>query len=112
MSELLLYPQRATLKKLSPDSADADKEGYVILASGIKIQLQPLGPEYTALMPEGESGKMYRGITTHRGIKIGMIIETEGTATIPGMQLKVIGVEEWNGPLGYIANLSLLKAAD
>ena len=112
MSELLIYPQKAVIKKLSPDAADNEKEGYVIVASGVKIQLQPLGAEYAALMPEGETGKMYRGITTYKGIKTGMIIETLGTATISGEQFKVLGVEEWDGPLGYIASLSLLKAAD
>ncbi len=38
-----------------------------------------------------------------------MIMITSGTATVSGMRLKIIGVEEWNGPAGRHFELLLLR---
>jgi len=110
MAGFIIYQQTAKLKQLSPDSADADKEGYVVVNPNLKVNIQPAGPEYITLTPMGETGKMYRGFTTYSGIKVGMIIETSGTAT--NLRLKVLGVEEWSGPLGTHYNLTLLQPGE
>jgi len=107
-----MYQQNVVLKKLSPDSEDADKEGYIVVNPNLKINIQPAGPEYIALTPIGETGKMYRGFTTCSGIKTGMIIETSGTITASRIRLKVLGVEEWSGPLGTHYNLTLLEPGE
>jgi hypothetical protein len=112
MAGFLIYQQNAVLKKLSPDSEDADKEGYVVVNPNFKVNIQPAGPEYIALTPMGETGKMYRGFTTCPGVKVGMIIETSGTITASGLRLKVLGVEEWSGPLGTHYNLTLLQPGE
>ena len=112
MAGFIIYTQTAKLKQLSPDSADADKEGYVVVNPNLKVNIQPAGPEYIALTPIGETGKMYRGFTTQSGIKTGMIIETSGTITVSGLRLKVLGVEEWSGPLGTHYNLTLLQPGE
>ena len=108
----IIYTQKAKLLQLSPDQASADKEGYIVVNPELRVNIQSAGPEYIALTPIGEIGKMYRGFTTQSGIKTGMIIETSGTITVSGMRLKVLGVEEWNGPLGTHWNLNLLQPGE
>jgi hypothetical protein len=112
MAGFIIYQQNAKLKQLSPDSQSADKEGYIIINPDLKVRVEPAGPEYIALTPIGETGKMYRGFTTQSGIKTGMIIETSGTITVSGLRLKVLGVEEWVGPLGTHYNLNLLAPGE
>jgi len=103
----IIYTEKVNVKKLQPDAEDSDKEGYVLLQSGVLINIQPAGPEYSLVTPAGEMVKTYRGFTTFDGIKIGMIIEREN-----GKRLKVVGVEEWNGPLGKHLNLTLAEEVD
>jgi len=108
----IIYTTKAKLLQLSPDQASADKEGYIVVNPNLKVNIQPAGPEYIALTPVGETGKMYRGFTTCSGIKTGMIIETSETITASGIRLKVLGVEEWSGPLGTHYNLTLLEPGE
>lgn len=105
----IIYKQNALVKTLTPDSADADKEGFVTHIPNLKVNIQPAGPEYVALNPIGEAGKMYRAFTTTSGIKEGMILVTSGTTTVSGIRLKVIGEEEWNGPMGKHYELTLIN---
>lgn len=111
-SDFIIYKQNAIARALDPDSADSDKEGYVDRIRDLKVNIQVAGPEYEALTPVGDAGKLYLGYTTTSGIKEGMMIVTSGTTTISGMRLKVLGVEEWRGPLGRHYELRLLKPAE
>jgi len=112
MESWIIYKQDASVRALNPDSADADKEGYIEIIPNLKINIQPAGPEYTALSPLGETGKLYRGFTTSSGIKEGMVLVTSGTTTISGMKLKVLGVEEFRGAIGTHFELLLLKPGE
>lgn len=100
LGNFIVYKQNAIVKRLQKDAVDADLEGYVNVYCGLRVNIQPAGLSYSALMANGEMGKIYMGYTTYSGCKIGMEIVTSGTATISGMQYSVEGVEEWNGPIG------------
>ena len=95
--------------QLSPDSTDANKEGYIVVNSGFRLNIQPMKPELVALSPYGDQGKLFTGFTSTPGIKESMVISTAGTTTISGMRLRVIGVEQWVGPLGLTVELALLQ---
>lgn len=97
---IITYKQVANLRRLQRDSADADLEGYVNLYCGLRLNIQPAGAEYQALLGDGSMGRIYRAYTSYSGCQIGMEIATSGTATISGMRYEVIGTEPWNGPLG------------
>lgn len=96
----IAYKQSAIVKRLHKDAVDADLEGYVTVFSNLRVNIQPAGLDYSALMANGEMGKMYMGYTTYSGCKIGMQVVTSGSVSVSGMQYAVEGVEEWNGPLG------------
>lgn len=108
----IIFTGDAKIRKLDPDNSDSDKEGYIDFIPNLKVNIQPAGPEYIALTPLGETGKMYRAFTTISGIKEGMIMVTSGTLTISGMRLKISGVEEWNGPMGKHYELMLLRPGE
>ena len=108
----IIYKQDASVRKLQPDNQDADKEGFVLHIPNLKVNIQSAGPEYIALTPMGETGKLYHGFTTTLGIRTGMIVETSGTITISGMRLKVIGEQEWKGPMGTHYELTLLAPGE
>ena len=111
---MLSFPflSNAIVQSYQPDSTNADVEGYITSIPALKINIQPAGPEYQLLNPMGEAGKVYRGFTTQPGIRENMYIVTSGTVTVSGMRLKVIGVEEFQGPLGYTSQLTMLKAQE
>lgn len=100
LGNFIVYKQTADVYRLQKDAHDTDLEGYQKVYSGLRVNIQPAGLSYAALMANGEVGKMYMAYTTYSGCKIGMKILTSGTATISGMQYAVEGVEEWNGPIG------------
>ncbi len=106
------FTNDAIVKAYSPDSANSDIEGYVTIVPNFKINVQPAGPEYQLLAPQGESGKIFRGFTTRSGIRENMFVVISGMVTVSGMRLKVIGVENFTGPLGFTSQLTLLKAQE
>ena len=106
------FADNAIVKAYSPDSANSDVEGYVTIIPNFKVNVQPAGPEYQLLAPQGEAGKIFRGFTTRSGIRENMFVVLSGTVTASGMRLKVIGVENFNGPLGFTSQLTLLKAQE
>lgn len=108
----IIYQQDASVRKLEPDAADADKEGFTEFIPNLKVNVQPAGPEYIALTPVGETGKLFRGFTTRSGISEGMILVTSGTVTVSGMRLKVLGVADWRGPMGRHFELILLQPGE
>ena len=91
---MIIYKEKATLKRLSPDSADSDKEGYIVVTDDLYVNIQPMGSEYIALSPMGDVSKTYQGFTTYTGISPEMLIETSE------LKLKVAGVDKYDGPLG------------
>ncbi len=99
----LIYKEKATLKMLSPDSADSDKEGYITITDSLYINIQPMGSEYIALSPAGDVGKSYQGFTTYTGISPEMIIQTTE------LKLKVNGVDKYEGALGKHYQLLLTE---
>jgi len=104
----IIYKKDAMLRRLNPDSADADKEGYVTIISNFKISLQPAGPEYQ-MFYEGGAGKVYTGLTTQSGIRISDMVVLSGTATFSGIKTFVRGIEEWSGPMGTYYRLVLAE---
>lgn len=106
----IIYTINAYVMKLSPDSQDADKEGYVIHIPRLKVNIQSMQPEYTAIGPNGETAKMYRGYTTAKNISESMMLVASGNTTYSGSRFRITGVEEWNGPLGLHYNLILVEA--
>lgn len=103
----MIYTETASAKKLQPDSADADKEGFITAIASFKINIQPLGIEYQAFAPEGAAGKVYQAFTSETGIERMMIIDTAA-----GVRYKVLGVEKWQGAMGNTTRLNLLKPDD
>lgn len=107
MSNFIIYKQAAEVRKLSADPSKADLEGYVTLATNIKLNIQPAGPEYQLLEPG--MAKIYKAFTTYSGAQIGMMLVTSGTATISGMRYDITGVEEWRGPMGRTYELMIRR---
>lgn len=103
---------RATFKKLQPDNADADKEGYVSITNltGISCNVQPVSSN-PAEMSTGMFSKShilylsptYSGIREGYRVTISGLYDGELNRT-----LTVDGVEDWSkGPLPhYEINLS------
>jgi hypothetical protein len=112
MSGFFIYKSTAEVKKLSADSADADKEGYIPFIATCKISIQPAGMEYVAADPEGSMGKLFQGYTTASGIRNGMLVVTSGTLTVSGMRYQMIGAQEFSGPLGRTCELLLRVAVN
>jgi hypothetical protein len=106
MLDLIIYKQNAQARKLNPDSNNADKEGYETFIPNFKINVQPITLDFI-VTAEGQFGKTYKGFTTQSGLKESMQIVVSGTATVSGIKLKVVGVEEWRGPLGRTFELLL-----
>jgi len=106
------FSNNAIVKSYKPDGANSDIEGYITIIPNFKVNIQPAGPEYQLLAPQGEAGKIFRGFTTRSGIRENMFVIVSGTVTVSGMKLKVIGVENFNGPLGFTSQLTMLKAQE
>lgn len=107
---LIIYKNTASLKKLNPDSQDADRQGYVTHYPNLRINIQPAGPEFKLTEPSGGIGDLYQGFTTFSGCQRGMRLTISGTSTLSGVNYDIIGREEWRGPLGLTVELLLRKA--
>ena len=81
------------VSRLTKDSDNASKESYQVnlALSAVKCQIQPAGPEETAIS-EGVFGQTYLAFTTTSGIFPGDYITVSGT----GEQYRVKGVEDWS----------------
>lgn len=90
----------ASVERLTPTEADADKEQYQAVGNygAIPINVQPASAELTAIS-EGSFGKTFRAFTTVSGIKISDRITISGTGDIFIVQ----GVQnhQW-GPLPHL----------
>jgi len=96
----IIYKQNADLYRLSPETANTDRERYSLIYSGLRVNVQPAGLEYVATDPSGAIGKLFKCFTTYSGCQIGMIMTISGTVTSSGMRTEITGVEEFKGPLG------------
>lgn len=112
MSNFLIYKQTADLYRLTTESTDQSREKYTRLFSGLRVNIQPAGLEYTATQPDGAIGKMFRAFTTYSGCQIGMMLISSGTATISGVRYDITGVEGFTGPLGRTFELLLRKSTN
>ena len=92
MSSLLL-DHIISIKRLTKDSDNADKESYVdnLALGAVKCQIQPATPEETAVA-EGVFGQTYVCFTTQSGIYSGDFVTVSGNQE----KYKVKGVEDWS----------------
>lgn len=97
----MILDRTVNVARLTPDNDNADKEGYVTLLSGVKMNIQPASAELLALS-EGQIGKTYRAFTSISGILLSDKITVSGT----GSNYIVKGVEDWH--FGAIPHLELL----
>ncbi len=75
------YPQHAYVARLTADSDSTSHESFVAhpgFPDGIRINVQPASPEFTALH-EGIQGKMFQGFTTASGVVEGFKLTMSGT---------------------------------
>ena len=112
MSSFIIYKSTANLYKLVTDSADARRETYSNIYTGLRINIQPASPEFVLGDIQGEMGKLFRAYTTYSGCQVGMVLVTSGTTTVSGMRYHILGVEEWSGPIGRHYELVVRKATN
>lgn len=106
----ITYKQTADLFRLSRDSADNDRETYIRIYSGLRVNIQPAGMEYVATSPDGAIGKIFKCFTTYSGCQIGMLLISSGTTTISGSRYEITGVEEYSGYMGRHFELIVRKS--
>lgn len=89
----MLLDKIASVSRLNPDTADADKESYQAVGNynAIKINVQPATAELTAIS-EGKYGQTYRAFVAVSGILIGDRITISGTG---GKVFTVKGIDDW-----------------
>lgn len=107
----ILYTSTADLYRLNTES-NPNREKYVRIFQGLKVNIQPAGLEYVVTDPQGGIGKNFKAFTTYSGCQIGMVLVASGTPTISGMRMDVLGVEPWNGPLGKHFELLVRKSTN
>lgn len=108
----ITYKSTADLYRLRRETADNDREKWERVYTGLRVNIQPAGLEYTATQPDGAIGKLFRAFTTYSGCQIGMVLVSSGTATISGMRYEVTGVEPFEGPLGRHYELLVRKSTN
>lgn len=106
----IIYKSTANLFRLNRESGDADREKYQLLYTGLKVNIQPAGLEFTATQPDGAIGKLFRGFTTYSGCQIGMQLVMSGTTTTSGYRYDIQGVEPFEGPMGRHWELLVRKS--
>lgn len=78
---MLILDKIASIYRLQPTSGDSDKEDYQLVGNynRVQINIQPAGPELTALS-EGQYGKTYQAFVTVSGIRQGDRVTVSGTS--------------------------------
>lgn len=81
------------IKRLTPDSDNADKEGYVVDLSlqSVKCQIQPVSAEESVIV-DGVYGQTFLMFTTQSGIFSGDKVTVSGS----GSTYRVKGVQDWS----------------
>lgn len=89
----LLYDHVISIKRLTRDSDNTNKESYQANAAlqGVRCQIQPASAEDTVIA-NGVFGQTYICFTTNSGILSGDHVTVSGT----GEQYRVRGVEDWS----------------
>ena len=108
----IIYKSTANLFRLNRESASSDREGYQLVYTGLRVNIQPAGLEYTATQPDGAIGKLFRGFTTYSGCQIGMLLVVSGTTTTSGFRYDITGVEPFEGPMGRHYELLVRKSTN
>lgn len=100
----MILDRTVNIARLTPDESDTDKEAYVDVLSGVRMNIQPASAELLALS-EGQIGRTFRGFTTISGIYISDRITVSGN----NVQYIVKGVEDWYfGPIPHLELLLFL----
>lgn len=86
----MILDRTVNIARLTPDNDNADKETYVTLLTGVKMNIQPASAELLALS-EGQIGKTFRAYTSISGILLSDKITVSGTSST----YIVKGVEDW-----------------
>lgn len=107
----ILYTSSADLYRLNQESV-SNRERYIKIFSGLKVNVQPAGLEYVVTDPQGGIGKNFKAFTTYSGCQIGMVLVMSGTATVSGMRMDIIGLEPWSGPFGKHFELLVRKSTN
>lgn len=107
----IVYTRVADLYRLNSE-AGSNREKYVKVFSGLRVNVQAAGLEYVVTDPSGGIGKNFRCFTTYSGCQIGMVLVTSGTPTSSGMRADIIGVEQWEGALGRHFELLVRKSTN
>ncbi len=93
----MILPFRASVSRLSPETADGNKRAYSLINNSISIDIQPANAELTAIS-EGRLGQTFRAFTTYSGVCIGDRVTVSGISE----NYSVKGVDNWNyGPLPH-----------
>lgn len=106
----LIYTQNADLYRLNQETSNSDRERWVKIYAGLKVNIQPASLGYAMTQPDGAIGKIYKAFTTYSGCQIGMVLVSSGTITTSGMRYEITGIEDYLGPLGKHFELVLRKS--
>jgi len=79
------------VKRLSPDEADVDKEGYAIIVSSLPCHIQPMRPEISAVVGMEALFKSFRLWTSVDADVKEQDLIIEGSS-----RYIVTGVQRWN----------------
>lgn len=90
----MILDKTVSVKRLTQDSGNSDKESYVSNAAltSVPINIQPASPEYTVLV-EGVYAQTYKAFVTHSGILNGDQLTDNN-----GRVYMVKGIEDWDFP--------------
>lgn len=97
----MILDRVVNIARLTPDNSDNDKEAYVTVLNGVRMNIQPASAELIALS-EGQIGRTFRAYTAVSTIKISDQITVSGTGT----RYIVKGVDDWH--FGNLPHLELL----
>lgn len=108
-----IIDKTVTVYRLTQDTANNNREQYEVALTGVKMNIQPVAPEYEAAIGDGSIGRSFNAYTTQSGIQSTMIITESGSTTVSGMKYTVTGVLDWSSPnLLPHFELTLTKLAD
>ena len=94
----MILDKVANAYMLIQDSADTDREHYDLAIEGFKVNIQPVSPEFEAVLGEGSFGKSWIAYTAQSGINETMVIAVSGTTSVSGYKYTVVGVQDWSAP--------------
>lgn len=87
-----------SIYRLVETTQDSDRERYEIAIPNVRMNIQPVDPNFQVALGDGSIGRYFNGFTTATGIQSAMLLTVSGSTTTSGYKYLVTGVDDWRLP--------------